>query len=432
VRRALAPAAAFAALSPPLIALLACAPAVHAATIRVPEDVASLSAALAGANAFDTVLVAPGTYTGTFVLPSAVTLRGAGARGATVIDAAGAGAAVACVDGGASTRLERVRLTNGSGRFDSGSRAGGALFVDGGSISLAEVDIDASTADLGGGALFVDAFVVWNEGLVLGNAGQSGGGVAIVGGSVELADLVVEGNTAVRGGGVSITGGAAAVIARTRFDNAAPGGDGSGLHLEGASAVVSDSRFAGEHAERGGGVFLGPGAYLAASFTSWFGCRADAIGGAVYATCEGGAGSACAEGRFTHCDFLRNEAPEAAAGAADGASRLVLEASAVAGNLSGFACADPRAVLSISCTAFGAIPDLPSPEACASASDTLVADPRLCDLAGGDTRRCANSPLLAPAICALPFYGAEGGGCAACGPTPALRSTWGSVKARYR
>jgi hypothetical protein len=61
-------------LAPSLIGIAS--PARAAATIRVPEDYATISAAINGAANGDTIDIAPGVYTGAIVLNKSVTLRG--------------------------------------------------------------------------------------------------------------------------------------------------------------------------------------------------------------------------------------------------------------------------------------------------------------------------------------------------------------------
>jgi hypothetical protein len=61
-----------------LLALIATASSLHAATIHVPQEHASIPMAISAAQAGDVVLVAAGTYRGPVKLKPAVTLKSAG------------------------------------------------------------------------------------------------------------------------------------------------------------------------------------------------------------------------------------------------------------------------------------------------------------------------------------------------------------------
>jgi hypothetical protein len=130
---------------------------------------------------------------------------------------------------------------------------------------------------------------------------------------------------------------------------------------------------------------------------------------------------------------VANRAPGSGAAAAVGAARLGVEASLIARNEGGLACLGAQAAIEVACTALFSNDIAPTQVDCEPGySDILAVDPRLCDPAALDVLRCANSPLLAPPSCGLPFLGALGAGCPACGPTTATTITWGGLKARYR
>jgi hypothetical protein len=56
----------------------------------------------------------------------------------------------------------------------------------------------------------------------------------------------------------------------------------------------------------------------------------------------------------------------------------------------------------------------------------VIADPRFCDLAGGDLSVAADSPAMTHPAGPLGAISAPG-----CGPTPVKATTWGAIKARY-
>lgn len=85
--------------------------AASAATIKVPSEYKSIQAAIDRAVAGDTVLVAPGKYTGDLVLKENIVLQGAGA-GTTTITGTGGGSVI---EGARGAVIEGFTIT-GSGR----------------------------------------------------------------------------------------------------------------------------------------------------------------------------------------------------------------------------------------------------------------------------------------------------------------------------
>lgn len=101
---------------------------VSAATIRVPEDRASISEALVGARAGDIILLAPGTYSSRQSIPVNVTIRG-------------------------STPLGSTRVSHGFGEFVSGSGDGFTIeSVD--FVSSAAHFENSTIAQVGGTVVF--------------------------------------------------------------------------------------------------------------------------------------------------------------------------------------------------------------------------------------------------------------------------------------
>jgi hypothetical protein len=406
----------------------------HGATIRVPADQPTIAAALALAGAGDTVLVSPGVYAERLEHASGAVLRAAGGAGSVVVDGGGAGAVIECRSPVPGTAVEGLVLRGGSGQPDGEIRIGGAVVVHGGSLRLADVRIEGSSADLGGGLFCDGARVTWTGGALVSNAGDIGGGWFASGGSLLLHGVEVAGNTARLGGGGYGSGLAPLeMVSCVCRDNTALE-DGGGLWLAGTGAAINDSRIVSNGAGgRGGGLRLGPGSLATLSYSVFAGNTAGAAGGGLDVTCDGPAGPPCAEARLFHVDLAANRAPQSGAAAVSGAARIAVEASLVARNEGGLACLSSQATLDLSCSVIFSNEVSPTRTDCEPVyADTLETDPRLCDLPALDLLRCANSPLLSPPACGLPYLGALGAGCGPCGPTPVAFVTWGHLKARYR
>ncbi len=429
-------------------ALVAVAPAARATTRRVPDDFATIAAALAASTSGDSVTVAPGTYTESLVLPSGVTLAGTGAPGAATIAAAGPGAVIDAVNPAFGTRLAGLTLSGGTGVNDGGLTEGGDLRVLGGRLEADDCTFSGGQAAFGGGTAGIGATLVFRRCAWSAGNATYGAGHFQTGGGLTLDACAFSGGTAAVGGGLYANGGAHVTVGATTFTGCQATGDGGGLWFDSAVATLSDVRVdatrAGGH---GGGLAIAAGGQVLASASVWVDTQSGAGGGAFWVSCAAGAPAAsartgkgpaamlvsCALLSLTHCDVIRALGAAPAAGGVTDAAELDVQTSIVAGNASGLACLDPRATLAVSCSDLyqngGA--DVSGPCAPPPGANLLAVDPYLCDLAGRDFGLCANSPLLAPPACDS-YWGAAGQACAACGPTPTAVQTWGRVKARYR
>jgi len=412
-----------------LAAGVAVAARVDAATLRVPEDRPSVTAALASCAVGDTVLLAPGTYAESVTLPVGVTLRAADLSQPPVLDAGGGSTAVTSALGSASSRVEGITIRNGT----NAGGPGGGIRVQGGRLALADVRIENCQAALGGAlSLESGAQVTWTRGTATGCSASYGGAVFASGGTLTLTQVLLATNSAQTGGALFAQSTSPLNLVSCTMRGNQSGGDGGALALTQCGASLSDCRLDGNHATgNGGALWAGPGTEAVCGYTVFSNNQA-LEGGGAYATCDGPAAAGCSVVHFTHADLFRNAAASSGAMGAGGASRIETEASVIAFNSGGIACLDPRATIDIACTLLHANGADPFPGCASSVSDTTTADPLLCNLDGGDFERCAGSPALSPAACGTPFLGALGLGCAACASTPAKGVTWGGLKARYR
>ncbi|MFH1843380.1 MAG: hypothetical protein ABIF77_09230, partial [bacterium] len=126
-----------------LLGLVSCPPggpgAARGATIAVPDDVATIGAALARARSGDIVLVSCGTYREhDLVVPSGVTMWSGTLRPeCVVIDAGGRGRVLVCNDADSTTAVVGFTLTGGIAGGTGDAGRGGAVFCRDAAVKLA-------------------------------------------------------------------------------------------------------------------------------------------------------------------------------------------------------------------------------------------------------------------------------------------------------
>lgn len=420
------------------LCLATCSAADAAAARRVPADFATIGAALAASAPGDTVLVSAGTYPERITLVAGVTLRAETGAGTAVIDAGQGGAAVEARGLLPAARLEGFRLTGGSGADVGGATLGGDLAILGGGLEVLDCTFEGGRANYGGATGASNAAVTFRRCTWTGADANFGGAHFQSGGTLTIENGTIEATSATSGGGLYVTGGARVTVLGCVMTATQASGDGGGIRLDACIASLSNLRIDRAQAGGlGGGIAIAAGGQVIASFSVMVECASALGGGAFYVSCDPGASAIlaadCALLTMTSCDILLCKGAAPAAGGVSGAGVLRITRSIVAGNTSGLACLDPRATLDVGCSDLyqNGGPDLSGNCVPAVAGENLHVDPRLCDLPGRNFGLCANSPLITPA-CGDSYWGAYGPTCTACGPTPAQRSTWGRLKARYR
>ena len=214
----------------------------------------------------DTVLVAPGVYTGpgnknlSFSGVS-VTVKGTASRDETVIDCEGAGRGF-YIGGSAAPVIENLMVTNGD------TIKGGGMYLEGTSPTLLNVRFVANAAIDGGGGLYSRNGSPTLEDVLFDDntAAVQGGGMLCVNSSASLTDVVFFRNAAAgSGGGMACVFCSPSVTGTIFRRNSA--GLGGGVYCGGASPSIVSSTFAENEAAQGGGIYCRDGSLPTVSRT---------------------------------------------------------------------------------------------------------------------------------------------------------------------
>lgn len=324
-----------------------------------------ISAAMAVASDGDEIVVGPGTYLPIEFNGVPLTVRSTdpldpGVVAGTIIDATGI-SFESCIfvgsGNGADTIIEGFTLTGGSGRVIGSLRAGGGVFLFGGSSPTVR------------------------DCVIIDNVANEGGGLYIDGGSPTIERCDIEGNGAVDGGGAKSLNSDATFV-DCRFEANWATFDGGGLAANGAgdTPMFTGCRFIGNNAlnDHGGAARCGGDGLRTFVNCAFIDNEASGSGGAIISTSG-------ADVRFFNCSFSGN-----VAGANQGAVRISSASSAFMRN----------------CVAWGNGPDpvdgpgSRSVQYCNiqgggfSGDGNIVANPLFVDPVAGDLRLQAGSPCI--------------------------------------
>lgn len=141
------------------------------------------------------------------------------------------------------------------------SSGGGAVVLDAvGSVRFDDVIFDGNNSTADGAAVRAigATTLVWTRGLVRSNAAGVHGAVRVEGGVVTLDQVQFRGNLAAVGGALSVSAGDVSVLSGT-FDGNEATSDGGAVHLQSGTLTVTGGTWSRNVAARGGGLFLDGG-----------------------------------------------------------------------------------------------------------------------------------------------------------------------------
>jgi predicted outer membrane repeat protein len=397
---------------------------VAARTWHVPGDVATIQAAIAGAQAGDDVLVSPGEYAeGNIALKGDVPVRSENGRDVTTINASGIGNGLLCSNQG-QVSVEGFTILNGHAVNGGGFSAIGVTH-----LLIQGCRITSCSASGSGGALYAqDSYLQAVDCEFLqDNSTVNGGAIYSTGGEILAQDCQVSHCSAGIGGGLSTHGTIVSLFRCEVTDNSSS--TAGGIRADGGTLTLADCSISRNTASgMGGGVQAG---WLSASFERCVVASNHALAGS---------GVDCGNSQFTFvfedCLFVHNNSDQLrlagsgritgctiAAGATEGdwiidvydpsLESLAIERTIIAFN-GQMLCNCPMPGLSIRCCdIYGNWSDTVCAE---DLGGNISQDPIFCDMQGDDYSLNGSSPCLPGNIhggvdCGL--IGAFGQGCGA-------------------
>jgi len=371
-------------LLPATAVLLAVAALAHADVINVDcqgtADYETIQEGINAADPGDTVLVWAGGYFGDgnrnlYFNGKQVVLTSVGGRRATTINADSIDRVFNLIPSdGPDTVIEGFTIMNGTHSY------GGGIYCNGASVTVRDCIITSCTAtqsSYGGGGVFV------------------GGG-----GSPTFIDVTISACDGFYGGGLLSVQSSTPTLTRVAFLGNTSYERGAGAFIEnvGGSFSITDCVFDNNNCtgHDGGGLFLSN-----------------------------------ASPAVTGCTFVRNRGATAGHVMLNQDSDPLVENCIFAFTTSGpavFRWNEEQSPTFTRCIVYG---NDDGDDLVGTISDTLVRDPRFCDVLHGDVTLCSNSPCLPANNGWGVLLGAFGSGCGDC-DTPVEDATWGRLKALYR
>jgi hypothetical protein len=246
---------------------------------------ATITHAIDQANPGNTIQIAAGTYTESFIIDKSLSLRGDG-QGSTIIQASAvpgvAGERVITIAAGLVVEITAVTIRHGQVTGGGAAGEGGGIFSSDSTLALSNVTLAANEARSGGGLYNKNGgFIDLNSVTFSGNRATAvGGGMRnFSSSSSRLVDVVFIGNEADRGGGMANNTGFHELVGVTFTENVARLGgglynvnsspelidvifdsnnaddNGGGLYNNGSSPALVNTTFTENKAGNGGGVY---------------------------------------------------------------------------------------------------------------------------------------------------------------------------------
>ena len=224
-----------------------------AGIICVPDDVATIQAAIAGADPGDEIVVAPGVYPEALdLLGKAITVRStdpadADVVAATVLDGGGLFTIITCTGGeGRDTLIAGFTITGGEGTSSGTGLSAGGIYINSSHPTISRCVFTGNNAFFKGGGILVElASPMVVDCTFAENEADNGGGIAArFNSSPSVIDCVFEDNTAhVTGGGMFNSIGQPVVTGCTFRGNNASRQGGGGIYNGGSNPTVTASLF---------------------------------------------------------------------------------------------------------------------------------------------------------------------------------------------
>lgn len=393
-----------------------------AATLRVPAGHTTIQAALDAAANGDTVLIAPGIYTGNGnrdLTPRGKTLTIRSELGPehTIIDCEADFYSphrgfLYTAGESSESRLEGLTIRNGfSSRLAPPARGGGILCTS-------------------GSPAISNCWIVGNSSYDGSHDPAFGGGISVSGASsASIRDCLFVNNLTEAGGGGAVFN--AGLVERCEFvGNQASFGGGLSI---GYGAMLSHCRFEGNRAAAGGALVMGGGLIEDCVFLR-------NAAKALFSQTKGGAAYLFATTVLVrNCTFYANESTDLGSSLYLAGTTLEMESSILAFNASGdgrvIACEEAALASLGCCDVFGNVGG--DWLGCIEGQETLEgnfsADPKFCSPSLGDLALFASSPCL-------PGQHPQGVNCGRIGalemgcsdPTTVEAESWGGLKALFR
>jgi parallel beta-helix repeat protein len=257
------------------LTLVAPATSARSAELLVPSQYPTIQSAINAAVDGDTVIVAPGTYTGDGnrdidFLGKAITVRSADPNdpnivAATIIDCNGTAKELHhgfCFKNGEDSYsiLDGLTITNGYGMvLPAGYTEGGGIACIGSSPTISNCRITGNTAaDSGGGIYCQDSNPTIISCTIIGNSANYGGGaIGCYKSSPEISDCTIADNSAGFGGCIFCNGESSPTITNCTITGNSASRGGGGIYCDQSSSIIiTNCIISGNSTVRyGGGIY---------------------------------------------------------------------------------------------------------------------------------------------------------------------------------
>ncbi len=232
--------------------------------IKVPEDFASIQAAINAANDGQTIIVSPGTYKENLNFNGKKNLTLVSTNpldetvvASTIINGNQTGACIVVENAETGIVILGFTITNGSGKSISETTAGGGVFASGSSLTITNCSISENTAKAWGGGIYAsNATVNIVNSIISGNRNAAHGGGVWAGSSstITITNCTISGNlVTTAGGGINAFSANVTITSSTIHNNTA--NSGGGIYANSPSNVtITGTTINDNTANYGGGA----------------------------------------------------------------------------------------------------------------------------------------------------------------------------------